>query len=371
MIRYFSMYALQHFYLPSPIHSGFINQKVLQRYMPVGGVRIEDDILITSKGYENLTKAPKGDDMFDIIRGRNEPSKKKRPSIAASSPVSREPPLFRAPGCPLRTPPSAMRPIQRAATMPNQILPDQFSESSRCDHALSLRRSMTTDERIQHWRQSIEQHIPYNTGVVVPTTICGSTSSNFKHIFMGDGRSQSPRAQGLPECPDCDILVQTLGRLRQNLIVSKQVSAKQVIEPGTPLVGPVGNCPMLYSADAAAQQPDDKISNKSLRTHERPKDNQRIRTDKTVMFTDPVNGPHHLIDDPEPEQYYRDLGLSASPHANSDLTQQHSTSHASSMHSNCIPRYPILRSQTSLPVRVLKHDHRRSSNHTDDRDWMA
>ncbi|KAF3043565.1 hypothetical protein E8E11_008048 [Didymella keratinophila] len=67
---YFSMYALQHFYLPSPVHSRFINQKVLQRYMPVGGVRIEDDILITSRGYENLTKAPKGDAMFDIIRGR-------------------------------------------------------------------------------------------------------------------------------------------------------------------------------------------------------------------------------------------------------------------------------------------------------------
>ncbi|KAJ4337262.1 hypothetical protein N0V87_004762 [Didymella glomerata] len=67
---YFSMYALQHFYLPSPVHSRFINQKVLQRYMPVGGVRIEDDILITSRGFENLTKAPKGDAMFDIIRGR-------------------------------------------------------------------------------------------------------------------------------------------------------------------------------------------------------------------------------------------------------------------------------------------------------------
>lgn len=37
--------------------------------MHVGGVRIEDDILITAKGYENLTLAPKGREMLDIIRG--------------------------------------------------------------------------------------------------------------------------------------------------------------------------------------------------------------------------------------------------------------------------------------------------------------
>ena len=61
---YFSAYALQHFYLPSPVHSKYINTEVLKRYMPVGGVRIEDDILITSSGYENLTTAPKGDAML-------------------------------------------------------------------------------------------------------------------------------------------------------------------------------------------------------------------------------------------------------------------------------------------------------------------
>ena len=46
---YFSVYALQHFYLPSPVHRNFINVEVSERYMPVGGVRIEDDILITDK----------------------------------------------------------------------------------------------------------------------------------------------------------------------------------------------------------------------------------------------------------------------------------------------------------------------------------
>ena len=36
--------------------------------MHVGGVRIEDDILITKDGYENLTLAPKGKEMLDIIK---------------------------------------------------------------------------------------------------------------------------------------------------------------------------------------------------------------------------------------------------------------------------------------------------------------
>jgi len=32
-------------------------------------VRIEDDILVTEEGYENLTKAPKGDEALKIING--------------------------------------------------------------------------------------------------------------------------------------------------------------------------------------------------------------------------------------------------------------------------------------------------------------
>ncbi|KAB2571412.1 putative Xaa-Pro aminopeptidase [Lasiodiplodia theobromae] len=65
---YFNRYALNAVYLSSPIHSRYINRRVLQRYLPVGGVRIEDDILVTHDGYENLTTAPKGEEMLRIMQ---------------------------------------------------------------------------------------------------------------------------------------------------------------------------------------------------------------------------------------------------------------------------------------------------------------
>ena len=40
---------------------------MLERYWAVGGVRIEDCILVTEDGYENLTTAPKGDEMLKVI----------------------------------------------------------------------------------------------------------------------------------------------------------------------------------------------------------------------------------------------------------------------------------------------------------------
>jgi Xaa-Pro dipeptidase len=46
----------------------FIDFDVIEKYYPVGGVRIEDDILVTADGYENLTTAPKGQEALDIIR---------------------------------------------------------------------------------------------------------------------------------------------------------------------------------------------------------------------------------------------------------------------------------------------------------------
>ena len=55
-------------YLPNPEISKFIDEEVLERYMHVGGVRIEDDLLITEHGYENLMLIPKGKEMLDTAQ---------------------------------------------------------------------------------------------------------------------------------------------------------------------------------------------------------------------------------------------------------------------------------------------------------------
>jgi Xaa-Pro dipeptidase len=46
-------------YLKDPEHSKYIDEAVLDKYWDVGGVRIEDDVLVTAEGHENLTTVPK------------------------------------------------------------------------------------------------------------------------------------------------------------------------------------------------------------------------------------------------------------------------------------------------------------------------
>jgi Xaa-Pro dipeptidase len=64
---YFSHYALEEVFLKDTRYAKYINKDLLEKYYPVGGVRIEDDILVTEDGYENLTKVPKGDEALKII----------------------------------------------------------------------------------------------------------------------------------------------------------------------------------------------------------------------------------------------------------------------------------------------------------------
>ncbi|SPO04534.1 related to Probable Xaa-Pro aminopeptidase GLRG_02280 [Cephalotrichum gorgonifer] len=66
---YFCREYLEGNFINHPVHSRFIDKDVLEKYYPVGGVRIEDCILVTADGYENLTSAPKGEEMLRIING--------------------------------------------------------------------------------------------------------------------------------------------------------------------------------------------------------------------------------------------------------------------------------------------------------------
>lgn len=64
---YFCRAYIEAYFLSNPVHAKYIDKELLEKYYPVGGVRIEDDILVTDDGYENLTTAPKGEEALRII----------------------------------------------------------------------------------------------------------------------------------------------------------------------------------------------------------------------------------------------------------------------------------------------------------------
>lgn len=215
--------------------------------MPVGGVRIEDDILITSCGYENLTTAPKGDAMLKIIQhGKTSAVDFSGPNFAPQRRLSGyvEPPMRRAPGISKKAPSQHLqKPLARATTLPvnlkqqHDIGPETFAGHSLFSN---FSHSMSTEEKIQQWqhkRSSVEMVPcpPTNTKALQP--VCGEIRPDIKHVYMSNVSSLvslsrlSSEFESTPACKNCAILVQTLDRLRQNLASSIQSSPKPEVKP--------------------------------------------------------------------------------------------------------------------------------------------
>ena len=237
---YFSAYALQHFYLPLPVHSKYINSEVVKRYLPVGGVRIEDALLITSNGYENLTMAPKGDAMLKIIRdGKSSVPSSSIRRILQSKTIEEEIRLLRAPGISRDVPTPILKPLSRATTMPTEL-----DQKESIDFELfngpslfsNFKHSMTTSEKIRRWQQSHEPMPGSQNSAVAtekPVPVCGEATPNVQHVYMSSASNLVAASrvkienEGQQRCNNCSILVQTLDRLRRNLITSTQPSQKQ------------------------------------------------------------------------------------------------------------------------------------------------
>jgi Xaa-Pro dipeptidase len=65
---YFNEFLLNPLF-KDPTKSKYINKQVLDRYMPVGGVRLVDDVRVTSHGFENFTKVTKdADEVAALVR---------------------------------------------------------------------------------------------------------------------------------------------------------------------------------------------------------------------------------------------------------------------------------------------------------------
>ncbi|KAI2626712.1 metallopeptidase family M24-domain-containing protein [Hypoxylon sp. NC1633] len=64
---YFCRPYVEAYFLRREEHARYIDAEVLARYWDVGGVRVEDDVLVTEAGFEDLTVAPKGVELLRLM----------------------------------------------------------------------------------------------------------------------------------------------------------------------------------------------------------------------------------------------------------------------------------------------------------------
>jgi len=54
-----------------PVQSAFLNTDVIDQYRGLGGVRLEDDIIVTKDGMENMTNCPRTiEDIEAVMAGK-------------------------------------------------------------------------------------------------------------------------------------------------------------------------------------------------------------------------------------------------------------------------------------------------------------
>ncbi|KAI8398074.1 hypothetical protein B1J92_F02233g [Nakaseomyces glabratus] len=64
---YFNEFLIEEFLKKFPERVEVVDQEVLKKYMYIGGVRIEDDIIVTETGHENMTKITSDPDEIEKI----------------------------------------------------------------------------------------------------------------------------------------------------------------------------------------------------------------------------------------------------------------------------------------------------------------
>ncbi|KAI0014193.1 metallopeptidase family M24-domain-containing protein [Xylariaceae sp. FL0662B] len=64
---YFCRPYIEAYFLRHDEHARYIDTAVIDRYWAVGGVRVEDCVRVTHDGFENLTTAPKADELLRVL----------------------------------------------------------------------------------------------------------------------------------------------------------------------------------------------------------------------------------------------------------------------------------------------------------------